>query len=56
MFSLYRYVLIAIPFFIIFLFVKDKKKFTIIYFAIYALLVFAELAFGFYIYITELKK
>jgi len=56
MFTLYRYILLAIPFFIIFMFVKNKKKFAIIYFSIYALFVFAELAFAFYIYITELKK
>lgn len=56
MLTLYRYIILAIPFFIIFLFVKNKKKFTIIYFSLYALLVFAELAFLFYVYINELKK
>jgi hypothetical protein len=56
MLSIYRYIILAIPFVIIFFFVKNKKKFTIIYFSFYALLVFAELAFLFYIYLTEIKK
>ncbi len=56
MLSIYRYIILAIPFVIIFLFVKNKKKFTIIYFSFYALLVFAELAFLFYVYLTEIKK
>ena len=56
MLSIYRYIILAIPFVIIFFFVKNKKKFTIIYFSFYALLVFAELAFLFYVYLTEIKK
>jgi hypothetical protein len=56
MFSLIRLILLAIPFFIIFLFVKNKRKFTIIYFSIYAFIVLMELLYSLYIYITVIKK
>jgi len=56
MFSLVRLILLAIPFFLIFLFVKNKRKFTIIYFSIYGFIVLAELMYSLYIYMVFIKK
>ena len=48
--------ILAIPFFLIFLFVKNKRKFTIIYFSIYGFIVLAELMYSLYIYMVFIKK
>ena len=56
MLTLYRYILLAIPFFILFPFVKNKKKFSTIYFLIYAILMFFEMAYALYIFIYVMKR
>ena len=54
--TLYGYFVLAIPFFAIFPFVKNKKKFTVIFFLFYGLFVFIEMLACFYYYIYILKK
>ena len=58
MFTLYGVILLAIPFFIIFSFVKNKKKFTVNFFIAYGIFVLIEMliALYYYIYIYILKK
>lgn len=56
MFTLYGVFLLAIPFFILFPFMKNKKKYTVIYFSIYAFIVFLEMLVAFYYYIYVMKR
>jgi len=56
MFTLYGIILLAIPFFIIFPFVKNKKKFTIKFFLVYGIFVLIEMLIALYYYINFIKK
>lgn len=56
MFTLYGVILLAIPFFIIFPFVKNKKKFTIKFFVAYSIFVLIEMLIALYYYIYVIKK
>ena len=56
MFTLYGVILLAIPFFIIFPFVKNKKKFTIKFFIAYSIFVLIEMLIALYYYIYVIKK
>ena len=56
MFTPYGVFLLAIPFFILFPFMKNKKKFTVTFFLIYGFIVFIELMIGLYYYIYIMKR
>jgi hypothetical protein len=56
MFTLYGLLLLAIPFFIIFPFMKNKKKFTTNFFLVYGIFVLIEMLIALYYYIYVIKK
>jgi hypothetical protein len=56
MFTLYGVMLLAIPFFIIFPFVKNKKKYTIKFFIVYSIFVLIEMLIALCYYIYYIKR
>jgi hypothetical protein len=56
MFTLYGVILLAIPFFVIFPFVKNKKKFTVNFFIAYGIFVLIEMLIALCYYIYFIKK
>lgn len=56
MFTLYGVILLAIPFFLLFPFMRDKKKFTTNFFIVYGVFVLIEMLIALYYYIFILKR